>query len=78
VIRIQKGISFGIITFVAAFILWALGVCLAGSEFSPPEIQEKKEEEQGLNHYIQLAEKVGFKAYAQKEHGSWFFLALKK
>lgn len=36
------------------------------------------EEERGLNHYIQLAEKVGFKAYAQKEHGSWFFLALKK
>lgn len=36
------------------------------------------EEEQGLSHYIQLAERIGFAVDAQKDHGSWFFLELKK
>jgi SAM-dependent methyltransferase len=36
------------------------------------------EEGQGLPHYIQLAERIGFAVEAQKDHGSWFFLELKK
>jgi SAM-dependent methyltransferase len=36
------------------------------------------EKERGLSHYIQLAENIGFAVDAQKDHGSWFFLELKK
>jgi hypothetical protein len=36
------------------------------------------ETEQGLNHYIQLAEKAGFAIASQKDQGRWFFLELRK
>jgi len=36
------------------------------------------ETEQGLEHYIELAEKAGFSIVSQKDHGRWFFLELRK
>jgi len=36
------------------------------------------EEGQGLDHFVRLAEKVGFSIESQKEHGRWFFLELRK
>jgi len=34
--------------------------------------------EQGMDHYIALANKVGFEVMTQKEHEGWFFLELMK
>ena len=34
--------------------------------------------EQGMDHYIALANKVGFEVITQKEHEGWFFLELMK
>lgn len=36
------------------------------------------EEGQGLDHFVQLAEKAGFKANVQKAHEFWFYLELSK
>jgi ubiquinone/menaquinone biosynthesis C-methylase UbiE len=36
------------------------------------------EDEQGLHHFLQLAEKAGFSIVSQKDHGKWFFLELRK
>jgi len=36
------------------------------------------ENEQGMDHYIALAKKVGFEVITQKEHEGWFFLELMK
>jgi len=35
-------------------------------------------QEQGTDHFIELAKKVGFEVITQKDHEGWFFLELMK
>jgi ubiquinone/menaquinone biosynthesis C-methylase UbiE len=58
--------------------LLRLKILLPDEEISTGYGANWPEEKQGLSHFVQLAEKVGFKVSAQKEHGLWFFLELKK
>ena len=60
------------------FVLFPLKISLPEKEIQTGYGVRWPEEEQGLGHYIQLAEKAGFKVYAQKDHKSWFFIELKK
>jgi len=39
---------------------------------------QRPEKEQGLPHYLRLAEKVGFKTLDKEDNGKWFFLELSK
>ncbi len=58
--------------------VFPLKIKLPGKDISTGYGVNWPEDEQGFSHYTQLAEKTGFTVVALKDHGSWFFLRLKK
>ena len=58
--------------------LFPLKITLPGKEINTAYGVEWPKEEQGIDHYIALAKKVGFEVITQKENEGWFFLELMK
>jgi SAM-dependent methyltransferase len=58
--------------------LFPLKIKLPGKEINTGYGVGWPENEQGMDHYITLAKKIGFEVIAQKEHEGWFFLELMK
>ena len=58
--------------------IFPLKVELPGKTVSTGYGVKRPKTEQGLPHFIELANKSGFDVAKQKDHGKWFFLELKK
>jgi len=58
--------------------LFPLKITLPGKEINTGYGVGWPANEQGMDHYIALANKVGFEVITQKEHEGWFFLELMK
>jgi SAM-dependent methyltransferase len=58
--------------------LFPLKIKLPGKEIDTGYGVEWPENEQGMDHYMALAKKVGFEVITQKEQEGWFFLELMK
>jgi SAM-dependent methyltransferase len=58
--------------------MFPLKIKLPGKEINTGYGVEWPENEQGMDHYIALAKKVGFEVITQKENEGWFFLELMK
>ncbi|MFB0566640.1 MAG: class I SAM-dependent methyltransferase [Candidatus Aminicenantaceae bacterium] len=58
--------------------LFPLKVILPNKEITTGYGVHWPEKEQGLLHYLKLAEKTGFKVIAKDDNGKWFYLELRK